>query len=52
MLAACCTAVIPSGLDLITASAKAICIRLTLALTVKKVLLLNNPPKPRIPDCD
>jgi hypothetical protein len=45
MLAACWAAVIPSGFDLITASAKAICTLLTLAVTVKKISVSSNPLK-------
>jgi hypothetical protein len=45
MLAACWAAVIPSGFDLITASAKAICTLLTLAVTVNKTSVSNNPLK-------
>jgi len=45
MFAACWAAVIPSGFDLITASAKAICTLLMLAVTVNKISVLNNPLK-------
>jgi len=45
MLAACWAAVIPSGFDFITVSAKAICTLLTLAVTVNKISVSNNPLK-------